>query len=626
MKKPTSFYPFRICLLMFMAICITLPAKGDASIYNIDNIYYQFSENGAIVSYKKASLVHPMSPYMTAYWEYESDYSGTVNIPKYVIHNNNTYKVIAISNHAFNKCTGLKKVVIPHTIRQIGDNAFEGCSSLSNINIPLGIDSIGQRAFYGCTNAFLTVEKVFKHLGIDAFKNSGIKTGVTVNGINYVFHQRLIDPNGTHDKVCEIIPKEVTMDDDGNVLYNVYDKYDSIVDIKNTIWYNSTGYKVYSIKNHAFENCDNINTFFFRNNPSLCMYQSTFDGCIARDIFVMSKFEKGYGSFEKIRSERCFVPNEDVELMKPLTGNVFPIRPEISDTTVFLRGVSFRGVPTSEYMTLGAAMSTEQVDTIGPDGKYFIKNPFFAYDYKLNRPHGVGLSYNIDRCPEELSMGITFDRKPIVLEINKIECTQTTLTVSCFAPEDETWSIKKMTLNSEEISNGGHKKYVGLNLNESVSCSLVVEYDTDGAWTPSDYPNRFDETEWYHTNGLNPTINISKSPTNVEVSGDYLHEDAEVTRTQIVFQQNYYDGDYCIFGGLDPETQYYVDYKVYFNDKHDSELCSSTQQKFKTPALEFTTLPAKATSNTVAVLAATTNIDDIEATTGFEWRDRKSVV
>lgn len=38
------------------------------------------------------------------------------------------------------------------------------------------------------------------------------------------------------------------------------------------------------------------------------------------------------------------------------------------------------------------------------------------------------------------------------------------------------------------------------------------------------------------------------------------------------------------------------------------------------PALEFTTLPAKATSNTVAVIAATTNLDAPEAQTGFEWR------
>ena len=68
--------------------------------------------------------------------------------------------------------------------------------------------------------------------------------------------------------------------------------------------------------------------------------------------------------------------------------------------------------------------------------------------------------------------------------------------------------------------------------------------------------------------------------------------------------------------GLEPETEYTLRY--YVTNEKDGTITKDTI--FQTPALTFETLPAKATSNTVALICAETNLSDMETGAGFEWR------
>ena len=51
---------------------------------------------------------------------------------------------------AFKECTGVKSIVIPDTVTEIGNGAFYGCANLTEITIPESVTTIGAYAFEGC--------------------------------------------------------------------------------------------------------------------------------------------------------------------------------------------------------------------------------------------------------------------------------------------------------------------------------------------------------------------------------------------------------------------------------------------------------------------------------------------
>ncbi len=78
--------------------------------------------------------------------------------------------VTNVSEAAFARCTKLKSVKLPSTLKYIGDNAFRGCLSLQNINLPENVSSIGEEAFWQCESLrSLTIPESVKAIGSDAF-------------------------------------------------------------------------------------------------------------------------------------------------------------------------------------------------------------------------------------------------------------------------------------------------------------------------------------------------------------------------------------------------------------------------------------------------------------------------
>ncbi len=89
-----------------------------------------------------------------------------------------------IGASAFKGCTGLEEIVflkeegVDHSLTEIGASAFEGCTALKSVAIPENVTSIGNKAFYGCTaltsielNAMLGQNK--GTVGTDMFVNAG---------------------------------------------------------------------------------------------------------------------------------------------------------------------------------------------------------------------------------------------------------------------------------------------------------------------------------------------------------------------------------------------------------------------------------------------------------------------
>ncbi len=63
--------------------------------------------------------------------------------------------VINIGEYAFEKCTELKNIVLPSTVKNIGEYAFANCTSLISIDIPKGVTTIPKHTFENCSGLIL---------------------------------------------------------------------------------------------------------------------------------------------------------------------------------------------------------------------------------------------------------------------------------------------------------------------------------------------------------------------------------------------------------------------------------------------------------------------------------------
>ena len=57
-----------------------------------------------------------------------------------------------IGANAFEHCTSLQRIVIPHTVKLIRPRSFNGCAQLTNVQLNERLRIIGKEAFGGCTS------------------------------------------------------------------------------------------------------------------------------------------------------------------------------------------------------------------------------------------------------------------------------------------------------------------------------------------------------------------------------------------------------------------------------------------------------------------------------------------
>ncbi len=187
---------------------------------------------------------------------------------------------------------------------------------------------------------------------------------------------------------------------------------------------------------------------------------------------------------------------------------------------------------------------------------------------------------------------------------NVVDINQTSCKLQCHAIQNI------ISVNHQEINNG----YVSLtNLKPGTTYRIYLQVKMYNGNIIDLYINDFS------TISLHPRIiHTNISPTSISCEFSYIVGNAEITGREVACDSGNLElnKDTATITGLDPDTQYAINYTV----KSINDYFETATYAFTTPQLTMTTLPAEATSNTVAVIAAETNLSDEETGAGFEWR------
>lgn len=96
--------------------------------------------------------------------------AGNILIPAIIYHGGRKWKVVEISDMAFQSCENLQSVLISKGITRIGDHAFAKCHNLKKISLPDSLHSIESYSFYDCTSlARIDIPKNVSYIHPTAF-------------------------------------------------------------------------------------------------------------------------------------------------------------------------------------------------------------------------------------------------------------------------------------------------------------------------------------------------------------------------------------------------------------------------------------------------------------------------
>lgn len=161
----------KIAVLLSLSLMVILSNCGEAP--KIDEYYHHgYYEYKFIDKHKQSVSFCGVSS------SWKEEVSDTLYIPE-TIYSLNVVK-IGTPRYDFSNYKGIRKIIIPSTVKIIEDNAFKGAYSLEEISIPDSITSIGRGAFAGCSALKeITLPASVKSIGERAF--AGCKSLVSVN-------------------------------------------------------------------------------------------------------------------------------------------------------------------------------------------------------------------------------------------------------------------------------------------------------------------------------------------------------------------------------------------------------------------------------------------------------------
>lgn len=563
-------------------------------------------------------------------------YSGikTLDIPSSVNY---------IGESAFSNCKSLQSIKLPERLTLLNYNLFDGCERLSDIQIPSTVTAIEDCAFNGCK----ALQTITLPASLCTFENTSWSGNSIFSGCS-ALKSILVEAGNKY------------YESDGTALYNK--AKDTLVCFPAGVTSYVVPQSVKTIARKAFCGCDSLQNIMFEDGVSdLVIEQYAFENCknINRLVITSGIKETKYGAFNDAhinklvittthpRSfyeyyllrdntiETIYAPASDLSIIKNLKSSTLIPLDAIyvaSDITIGSRSIVFKLVKNEELSGLDELpVNTYPCVKIGnkeieadENGRYvhagLAPDREFTYTISAKDSQGenVGSAYSFTKETASLFKSFTLNSGQTYVASSNIrlnvdpemeqpdECRFVygySYTKSCdLKYSDEVQSIKftgfwpstTVILIYQELKDGKVTYSKEYNI-MTKDMGLSAEF---GKITPTSYTMTGSRNKTYHdAEVVDEGWTLDRKT--ITQHGSTLH----VTGCE---PESYVNAGYAVMVKNGSETKLY-----YYSPNNSKQL----------PALTLETVAeAKATSNTVALICATTNIDDEEANTGFEWR------
>lgn len=558
----------------------------------------------------------------------------TLDIPSSVNH---------IGERAFSKCKSLLSINLPDGLTLLNYGLFEECEQLSDIQIPSTVTTIKEDAFNGCKALkTITLPASLSTLENEPYSGSGIFSGCSaLKSILVEAGNKYFESDGTalYNKTKDTLicfPRGVTDVVVPQSVKTIGRKAFFGCDSLQNIMFDD-GVSDLVIEERAFEKCKNINKFVITSAIKEVKYDAFKDAHINQLIITTTRPESFYRTYflSGCTIETIYAPASDLSTIKNYkSSSLIPLDAiyVASDITIGSRSIAFKLVknetpsgldelPANTYPCVKIGDTEIEADE---NGRYvhagLVPERTFTYTISAKDSHGnkVGSAYSFTKKTASLFKSFTLYSGQTYVASSNIrlnvdpemeqpdECRFVygpSYTKSCdLKYSDEVQSIKltgfwpstTVTLKYQELK-GGRVTYSKEYYIMTEGMGLSAEF---GKITPTSYTM---------------TGSRNKTSHDAEVVDEGWTLDREtITR----------HGSTLHVTGCEPESYVNAGYAVMVKNGSETKLYYySPSKSMQLPALTLETVTeAKATSNTVALICATTNIDDEEANTGFEWR------
>lgn len=547
-----------------------------------------------------------------------------------------------IGGSAFSNCKSLQSIKLPEGLTLLNYCLFEGCEQLSDIQIPSTVTAIEDCAFNGCKAlktitlpaSLCTFENTWSSNSI--FSGCSALKSILVEAGNKYYES---DGTALYNKAKDTLicfPRGVTDVVVPQSVKTIGRKAFFGCDSLQNIMFDD-GVSDLVIEERAFEKCKNINKFVITSAIKEVKYDAFKDAHINQLIITTTRPESFYRTYflSGCTIETIYAPASDLSTIKNYkSSSLIPLDAiyVASDITIGSRSIAFKLVknetpsgldelPANTYPCVKIGDTEIEADE---NGRYvhagLVPERTFTYTISAKDSHGnkVGSAYSFTKKTASLFKSFTLYSGQTYVASSNIrlnvdpemeqpdECRFVygpSYTKSCdLKYSDEVQSIKltgfwpstTVTLKYQELK-GGRVTYSKEYYIMTEGMGLSAEF---GKITPTSYTM---------------TGSRNKTSHDAEVVDEGWTLDREtITR----------HGSTLHVTGCEPESYIYAGYAVMVKNGSETKLYYYSPSKSKQlPALTLETVTeAKATSNTVALICATTNIDDEETNTGFEWR------
>lgn len=189
--------------------------------YVADHVAYLFETEGL-----KFAITDPTLRYCSIIGA-DSLTDTEIYAPAYVTISGVSYKVVAISEGAFENNVGISAVYLPDGVTVIGERAFAGCTSLHTVVTPSTLTTINNRAFNGCTS----LSTLYIGAALSSF-GTEVLSGAPIKNINYALGESDLKKIYGYEGIRSKGVKYNSVYTAARLYFPLHDKIDSISSVK----------------------------------------------------------------------------------------------------------------------------------------------------------------------------------------------------------------------------------------------------------------------------------------------------------------------------------------------------------------------------------------------------------